>query len=83
MKRTTIYLDESKLNKLREYSYKNKLSMSDTIRIAVDKLIDEKEIKKGEIGYKDIIGIAEGPESNNISEKVEDFLKDKFKKWYL
>lgn len=80
MKRTTIYLDESKLNKLREYSYKNKLSMSDTIRIAVDKLIDEKEIKKGEIGYKDIIGIAEGPESNNISEKVEDFLKDKFKK---
>ncbi len=80
MKRTTIYLDESKLNKLREYSYKNKLSMSDTIRIAVDKLIDEKEIKKGEISYKDIIGIAEGPESNNISEKVEDFLKDKFKK---
>ncbi len=47
MKRTTIYLDESKLNKLREYSYKNKLSMSDTIRIAVDKLIDEKKLKKG------------------------------------
>jgi len=80
MKRTTIYLNESKLNKLREYSYKNKLSMSDTIRIAVDKLIDEKENKKGKISYKDIIGIAEGPESNNISEKVEDFLKDKFKK---
>ena len=79
MKRTTIYLDESKLNKLKEFSYKNKISISDTIRLAIDNLFEKKEELKDKLNYKDIIGIAEGPENNNISEKVEEFLKEKFK----
>ncbi len=79
MKRTTIYLDESKLNKLKEFSNKNKISMSDTIRLALDNLFEKKEEAKNKLNYKDIIGIAEGPEVNNISEKVEEFLKEKFK----
>lgn len=30
MKRTTIYFDESKLNKLKEFSYRNKISTAFT-----------------------------------------------------
>ncbi len=78
MKRTTIYFNESKLNRLKEFSYRNKISVSDTIRLAIDNLLDEKGIED-KINYKDIIGIAEGPDNNNISEKVEEFLKERFK----
>ena len=81
MKRTTIYIEETKLNELKEFSYKRKMSMADSIRIAIDKLLEEKTYDKDrKLSYKDIIGIAEGPDTNNISEKVEDFLKEKFKK---
>jgi len=41
---------------------------------------EESNQKDKTIDYKDIIGIAEGSEVNNISEKVEEFLKEKFKK---
>jgi len=78
MKRTTIYLEEFKINKLQDYSYKNKISVSEIIRKAIDNFLDQKEQAPCRIEYKDIIGIAEGPEKNNISEKVEEFLKENF-----
>ena len=45
MKRTTIYFNESKLNKLKEFSHKNKISVSDTIRLAIDNLLEEKGVE--------------------------------------
>jgi len=80
MKRTTIYLEEIKINKLQVYSYKNKISVSEIIRKAIDNFLEQKEQTPVRIEYKDIIGIAEGPERNNVSEKVEEFLKEKFSK---
>jgi len=80
MKRTTIYLEEIKINKLQGYSYKNKISVSEIIRKAIDNFLEQKEQTPVRIEYKDIIGIAEGPERNNVSEKVEEFLKEKFSK---
>ena len=80
MKRTTIYLDEIVLNKLKKYSFENKMTMTDTIRIAIKKFFEsEKEINAG-MDYKDIIGIAEGPYKDNVSEKVEEYLMERFKK---
>ncbi|MBM3707154.1 MAG: ribbon-helix-helix domain-containing protein [Actinobacteria bacterium] len=80
MKRTTIYLEEFKINKLQDYSFKNKVSVSEIIRKAIDNFLEQKEQTTDRIEYKDIIGIAEGPEENNVSEKVEEFLKEKFSK---
>lgn len=82
MKRTTIYMEEAKLNKLKAFSYRKKISMSDAIRLAIDNLLEKEESNQKDkaIDYKDIIGIAKGSEVNNISEKVEEFLKEKFKK---
>jgi len=83
MKRTTIYLEEFKINKLQDYSFKNKVSVSEIIRKAIDNFLEQKEQTTDRIEYKDIIGIAEGPEENNVSEKVEEFLKEKFSKWFF
>jgi len=81
MKRTTIYIDDIKLNKLKVFSSNEKISMSDAIRIAIDNMLEKKPIQDDKvIDYKDIIGIAEGPEVNNVSEKVEEFLKENFRK---
>jgi hypothetical protein len=81
MKRTTIYIDDVKLNKLKVFSSNEKISMSDAIRIAIDNMLESKPIQDDKvIHYKDIIGIAEGSEVNNVSEKVEEFLKENFRK---
>ena len=81
MKRTTIYIDDAKLNKLKAFSYREKISMSDAIRIASDNMLEKKSIQKDKvIDYQDIIGIAEGTEVNNVSEKVEEFVKENFRK---
>ena len=81
MKRTTIYIDDVKLNKLKVFSSNEKISMSDAIRIAIDNMLESKPVQdKKAIDYKDIIGIAEGSEVNNVSEKVEEFLKENFRK---
>jgi hypothetical protein len=81
MKRTTIYIDDVKLNKLKVFSSNKKISMSDAIRIAIDNMLENKHINDDKvIHYKDIIGIAEGSEVNNVSEKVEEFLKENFRK---
>lgn len=81
MKRTTIYIDDAKLNKLKAFSSREKISMSDAIRIAIDNMLEKKSAQKDRIiEYKDIIGIAEGPEVSNVSERVEEFLKESFRK---
>jgi len=81
MKRTTIYIDDAKLNKLKVFSSSENISMSVAIRIAIDDMLEKKSVQKDKvIGYEDIIGIAEGPEVNNVSEKVAEFLKENFRK---
>ena len=55
--------------------------MSDAIRIAIDNMLESKTVQDDKvIDYKDIIGIAEGTEVNNVSEKVEEFVKENFRK---
>jgi hypothetical protein len=81
MRRTTLYLDENKINRLKKLANEKKISISDIIRLAIDELLKKDDLKifDKQLDYKDIIGIAESSEANNISEKVEEYLIERFR----
>jgi len=76
MKRTMIYLKESQYISLERLARRQRKSMAELIRLAVDNLL-KKQSK--EINYMSIVGIGKG-EPGKVSEEAEKYLKELFKK---
>lgn len=76
MRRTMIYIKDEQFLLLKKLAASSKRRMSEIIRDALSEYLRKK--KRG-IKYYSFVGIAEGPENGDASERAEEVLKEALK----
>lgn len=73
MRKTMIYLEDDQFLLLKRIAASSKRRMSDIIREALSKQLNE---KKERLDYFSFVGIAKGPKKGRTSEKAEEILQE-------
>jgi len=74
MRRTTIFVDEDVLRRLREIAKRENMTMSDAIRAALDRYVSRRQPKRARLS---LIGIGRSGR-RDVAEHAEDLLDKGF-----